>query len=145
MKALIITLTFIISFGCYSQRDLNQMSYYFFIGTQDTITYDIAEVTSREILSNGLTNDKLNYLLDFKTSQDQGGIVFNLNKNQEYKIRFKTKDKTIVIYTTPADIEPRHYSSVYLEFNRDEYIRINYDPYTEDYLAYRYPLPEYYH
>jgi hypothetical protein len=145
MKALKTILFIIVSFGATAQRDLDKMSYYFFMGTQDTVTYDIAEVVSREELSNGITHDKLNYLPDFKTSQDQGGIVFDLNKNQEYRIRFKTKDKTIIIYTTPADIEPRHYSSVYLEFNRDEYIRINYDPYTEDYLAYRYPLPEYYH
>ena len=145
MKALKTILFIIVSFGATAQRDLDKMSYYFFMGTQDTVTYDIAEVVSREELSNGITHDILNFLKDFETFQDQGGIVFDLNKNQEYRIRFKTKDKTIIIYTTPADIEPRHYSSVYLEFNRDEYIRINYDPYTEDYLAYRYPLPEYYH
>jgi hypothetical protein len=145
MKNLIIVFMTLISLCSYSQRDLNKMSYYFFIGTKDTVTYDIAEVTDREVLSNGITKDKLNYLKDFKVSTDQGGIVFDLNKNQEYKIRFKTKDKTIIVYTTPADIEPRHYSSVFLEFNMDEFIRITYDPYTEDYLAYRYPLPEYYH
>ena len=140
-----LALVLVSSFGCYAQRDLNKMSYYFFIGTQDTVTYDIAEVISRETLANGISHDILNYLKDFEVTKDQGGIVFNLNKNQEYKIRFKTKDKTIVVYTTPAEIEPRHYSSVYLEFAKDEYIRINYDPYTEDYLAYRYPLPEYFH
>lgn len=145
MKYLILIFIISVSYILNAQRDLSKMSFYFFLDTKDTVSYTIAEVVQRDTLDNGLTKDILNYLPDFKTFKDQGGIVFDLNKNQEYKISFKTKDKTIIIYTTPEDIEPRHYSSIYLEFNRDEFIRINYDQYTQDYLAYRYPLPEYYH
>ena len=144
MKTLAIFL--LLSLSSLAQRDINNMTFVFFVETIDTNTkYSVFEVTHREILENGMTYDELKHIDSINIYNYADGWALDLRKNVSYKITFECKDKENIIYIIPDEEEPKHYSSIYLELTKDLLINVNYDPRSREYLVERSPLPQIYH
>ena len=127
----------LVSLCSYTQRDYTKMPYYFFIEDLDSTQFYVAEVIERQDTSKGLFADSVNYVKDIKYYYDDknnNAVVFELNKNTEYKIAFKLNNKTVKVYTTPAEKEPRYFPTMDVDLSSNKIVEMYYDIDKQYYL-----------
>ncbi len=146
MKKLILVFITLISLCSYSQRDPNKIPFYFFIENinqdYDSIKYYVAEVLFTNDLGNDKAIEKLNYKHDicfYDTIQE--AVIFELDKNKDYKISFKNNNKIVNIYVEADQEEPKYYLSMDLNFSANKVIRVYFDKESQYYLLETKTLP----
>ncbi len=147
MRKLLLVCVTLISLCSYAQRDPNKVPFYFFIENlskdYSAFTYYVAEV----LFTTDLGNNKIVETLDYKKDlcyydSNQEAIIFNLDKNKDYKICIKKGDKLVNIYLGVEQQEPKHYFSLDVDFSANKMIQVYFDKDKQYYLSETKILPQ---